>query len=252
MNPKIEKLRRTLLVVGCVIATAVASFAAYRIERLSPGNRHLIALGTASGFGLLLFLGIRCGIRAYSIHRVGPAFSARNFSIGAAIGAAVFAVSAISLMASYTWENAGFSYAELLRQCLFQTRPAVLEEIGFRMGAVTFAWAFYGAVGALIAGSVPFGALHLLNLFSGGAIDAHYILGTSVAGLFLSLVFLNFGLAASLAAHYVWNVFAAVSSRHLPYSQEELEGGPATLLVLVTASVFLAIRRFRNGFKAST
>ena len=122
---------------------------------------------------------------------------------------------------------------------LFEVRPTLIEEIAFRFGLAFFALKFYGRVAAMIAGSIPFGLLHLLNFLSGQPIQWDYILGTGIAGLFLTMVFLRFNLAASIATHFTWNVLATLSSITFSFNLQNLEAAKSNLAILLLLSISL-------------
>jgi membrane protease YdiL (CAAX protease family) len=101
-------------------------------------------------------------------------------------------------------------------------------------------------------GAIPFGLLHLLNFASGDQIQWNYILGTTLAGLFLSLIFLRHGLMAAILAHYLWNVLASLSVEVFQIPQEVLEGGRGTYSALVVLCIWLSISLRKNPAKGIT
>lgn len=158
-------------------------------------------------------------------------------------GVCAFATSFLILAVQiYPYTIVDISIQEIFNKALFQLRPAIIEEVGFRFGLVLLALHFFGKKAALFAGSVPFGILHLLNFMSGQEIQWDYIFGTSIAGLFLSLVFLNFNLGAVIVTHYIWNVFTSLYAKIFSFDPELLEANPATLIVLIMLSLWLFYR----------
>jgi hypothetical protein len=120
------------------------------------------------------------------------------------------ALSLVSGMLFAFSHGTGFSPREfaghLYPNVTTQIPPALTEEADFRLGIV-------GAV-ALAAGSLPFGLLHLIDLFYGVPVDFSQVIGIVLAGLMLSALYLRFGLWAAIGAHYGWNWHHSVHIDH--------------------------------------
>lgn len=208
------------------------------LERSVPDWRNPIAVATGLVFGACLFLIISKTQRAFSISNSSFVVS-RESVCGLICGMTASAASIFLAILSSDWTFGSFSSEHIVDQILFQVRPALIEEIGFRYGIVVFALRFFGRNSALVAGAIPFGVLHLLNFVSGQPIFWEYILGTAIAGLFLTLIFLRHGLAAAILAHYSWNVLVSITSEILNIRQESIEGGVGTFAVLVVLCLWL-------------
>jgi membrane protease YdiL (CAAX protease family) len=114
---------------------------------------------------------------------------------------------------------------------------AAIEEASFRAGVVQIVASAWGPWAGLVAGSVPFGALHLLNILFGSPPSLAHVIGVSAGGWLLSLLYLRFGLTAAFACHWVWNSLATnwVRAFQLPRKSRMVlfEGAWTTDLVLV-------------------
>jgi membrane protease YdiL (CAAX protease family) len=238
-NLPVQKSIQILILIGCFLVTILALISANKIEGLFPGHRSLAAVGTGIIFGILLYVVIRRIQNLYSIE--APSLSYRKSLIGLLFAVLAF-IPSLLLTGVSVQSSSALLMSDIWNQLLFQVRPVLIEEIGFRLGTVWFAIMFFGRKSALIAGSVPFGVLHLLHFFSGEPLFWEYILGTAVAGLFLTLLFLRHGLAAAILAHYSWNLSASLSSKFFQVPQESIEGGHGTLVILTTICMWLLFR----------
>ena len=219
------------------------------VERNVPLWRPLAAC--LSGVALSIpffFLIVRFyKMRARSI--VIPRANSRDVVWGFVLGLGVFAVASAVYYSANPAKHILFHWpaaSDILGQALFQVRPALIEEIGFRLGLAGLATALYGRTAGWVAGSIPFGLLHLLNFATGEPIMWDYIIGTTAAGLFLTTVYFNFDLTGAIATHFTWNVFASLWAESLTIPQEHLEGAPATLVILIGASALLWLRKLRH------
>lgn len=231
MNLMILPVR--LFVFSIIFAATVLSLmASNRIENALPGYRPYLAAACGIAFSFVLYAFISWILRAKSqlattniirldssLHGLGIALIAFNFSLAA-------------FSFTHKINFGGFDYSNLFSQLLFQVRPALIEEVGFRFGLALFASIYFGRTAGVIAGALPFGIMHLLNFATGQPIIWNYILGTTVAGALLTLIFFRHGLLAAILAHYCWNVFASVSARSFSFQQEALEGAATTFAVL--------------------
>ncbi len=104
----------------------------------------------------------------------------------------------------------------------------------------------------MVLGAIPFGVLHLLNFTSGTPIYWDYIVGTSIAGIFLTSVFFSYGLFGAIAAHYWWNVFASISAKLSTFDQKNLEAGCWTYTVLLIFSAILLHRLSKERTKTKS
>ncbi len=195
--------------------------------------------GLIVGFSFYEFL--RYLLKKLKISAKQKQFTCHGFKHGSLYGLIAFVFS-FAIFIIPNWPDHGFLKIDLITfgsKILFEIKPAFLEEVAFRFGLAFFALQFYGRIGALVAGSIPFGILHLLNFIAGEPIQWDYIVGTSIAGLFLTAIFLRFNLSAAIATHFTWNVFASLSSICLAYNSQNLEGAVSTLIVLLLLSSLL-------------
>jgi membrane protease YdiL (CAAX protease family) len=86
---------------------------------------------------------------------------------------------------------------------------ATLEEIGFRAGVVHLLAARWGHWAGLLGGSLPFGLLHLGGVVFGRVPSLRHVVGASIAGWLYALLYLKWGVAAPIAAHWAWNSLAS-------------------------------------------
>ena len=133
--------------------------------------------------------------------------------------------------------------SHVLLRFVVSVPSGVLEEAAFRGGVVHCAAAYFGETWGLAAGSVPFGLLHLINLFFGFPIDFSQMMGLFAAGLLLSLVYLRLGLIAAVEVHWIWNSLSGlwVGVLALPSATGQMlfEGAWTTTAVLLGVSLAL-------------
>lgn len=136
---------------------------------------------------------------------------------------------------------------------LGNTFAALGEEVVFRAGVVHFTAHFIGPIWGLLAGSAPFGLLHLLGSFFGQKRNASQILGITLAGFMLTLVYLNFGVIAAFICHLVWNStvdgWAQAYDTNSKETTNDIEGSWLTCAILTKASLVLLALHFSLIFK---
>ncbi|MCB9558225.1 MAG: CPBP family intramembrane metalloprotease [Deltaproteobacteria bacterium] len=134
-------------------------------------------------------------------------------------------------------------------QAISSIGPASVEEVAFRGGLVHIVDAAWGQWAALLAGSIPFGVLHLVGAIFGRPPSLAHVIGVSAGGWLLSLLYLRSGLQAAFACHWIWNSLAGnwVRAFQLPRETGEVsfEGAWTTDLVLVL--LCLAIHRLTRA-----
>ncbi|GEM_PF-3183170 len=138
--------------------------------------------------------------------------------------------------------NINLFSSKLIRIAFMNIGVATIEEICFRGGAFYFANEFWGISTALLVGNVPFGLMHLLNIFIGQQVSSTYAVGTAVLGVLFSLVYLRFGVLAAVICHWFWNVLLSLWLKmfELP-SLAAIEGAWTTILAIILTSIFLFI-----------
>jgi len=123
--------------------------------------------------------------------------------------------------------------------------PALVEEITFRGGIVHFLTTFWGKTVGLIGGSVPFGIIHFVGRIFGHPVDFFHVVGVSMAGLTLSVLYLEFGLLPAVGFHWTWNFLCPqwVKVFNLPQKGgvQLLEGHWITSTVLLIVVIALLI-----------
>jgi len=207
-----NKLR---LAVSLAVTGMAASFGVYRLTLALAGKAGVCApaagslTGLFSGAGLGVLVSLASGALYYAARR--PALTAQS--------AKNMAVSGIANVSS-----------------------ALIEETSFRGGVVHFAAAFWGAPAGLLGGSAPFGLLHLLGRLWGTPVDLMHVLGTAMAGLLLSAVYLRWGLLPAIGVHWAWNSLCAFWVPLFGLGETgavNFEGAPTTVFSLTGASVLV-------------
>ena len=68
-----------------------------------------------------------------------------------------------------------------------------------------FASVYWGSMWGVAAGSIPFGLIHIFGMFFGNPVTLQQVVGVSIAGGLLSLLYLRFGLISAIGCHWMWN-----------------------------------------------
>lgn len=89
---------------------------------------------------------------------------------------------------------------------VFSLLPAVTEELIFRGTFLNFFSKKDRMYSGLLISTLLFGVVHLSNTLVGKQMDFIIMVNLLLGGLCLGLTYLNFGLPASIALHFVWNV----------------------------------------------
>lgn len=92
---------------------------------------------------------------------------------------------------------------------VFNILTAIGEEIIFRGTLLNFFAQKNKRYMGLIISAIIFALIHLLNVLMGQEVSISYILTLILAGIFLGLIYLNFGLVSAIATHYIWNLLHA-------------------------------------------
>jgi membrane protease YdiL (CAAX protease family) len=164
---------------------------------------------TYAGLTLILAMGLAFIVRrSQSGLKMTPFIWGKPSSLlwGLVIGLAISATTGISFGISqgypFHWENL---FNNLAMNALGHASPALTEEIVFRAGIVHSTLLLFGKLAGLASGSIPFGILHLAGLLFGQSVTPAQVLGISLAGLMLSLMYLRFGILGAFATHLTWN-----------------------------------------------
>lgn len=135
-------------------------------------------------------------------------------------------------------------FSDLHVSVLGNIYPALCEEIVFRGGIVGATAQMAGTAAGLASGSVPFGVLHIFGGLFGQTVTVAQVIGISLAGLMLSLVYMRFGIWGAFGCHLAWNSFVggwvrAYGAENRAAVMSALEGAWTTCLVLAAVSVTL-------------
>ena len=158
--------------------------------------------------------------------------------LGASLGSGLFA-----LLAHPDLQGVCLSEAFRARSLVANISPALVEEGSMRAGVVNLTAGFAGRGTGLLLGSIPFGLVHLVGLLFGKPVTASQVLGTTMAGLLLSILYLRFGFWAAFASHWAWNSLAGFWVRLVglpsPGGINTFEGAPETVAVLTGLCLIL-------------
>ncbi len=225
------------IVLGEVITKyATASWQSYFVKSVIYG-----------GIGIILFTVIcRTNSYAFKVLNLKPIFWGNSYSLFWGIGIGVLI--SVAAGAGYGISN-GFSFQfnklflDFGSKLIGNLYPALTEEAYFRSGIVNMLSQMFGQTFGLASGSVPFGVIHVIGVFFGKTITFAQILGISLAGLMLSLVYLRFGLIGAASCHLMWNAFipgwAKVYGAESKNMVSLIEGSWITCSLLLVACLFL-------------
>jgi uncharacterized protein len=162
----------------------------------------VIAVSIAS----LVMLKTEKGIGWSSLYLDRPALGARKISVGLLLGAAGIGVPSALLLVSrelgVRTNPPGSWISAAAFDVVFFLLAAAMEELVVRGYLFSLLRRRWGWKTAVVATSLLFGALHLLNP---GA-DFESMLNVTLAGFFLAIVLLvTKSLYAAIAAHFAWN-----------------------------------------------
>lgn len=172
-------------------------------------NDPLIRALASLGLGIIIFIGLVILIRGLAEFAEVPipSFGGGRFVwLGMLVGL-LLSISSGFLFSATHGQSLNWSsfWPALPTSAISQISHAMTEEAVFRFGIVAGAASLGGTLTGILAGSLPFGVLHLLNRFFGAPVDAQQVVGIIVAGVLLSLLYLRYGLWATIGCHYVWN-----------------------------------------------
>lgn len=171
-----------------------------------------IKIGVSAFLGVLLFVGL-IKLISFLARKAAlppsPWNSFRSVWVGIGIG---FVVSGLSGYLYAQTQSKIINWSTFLTQLpsssVASIGPATVEEAVFRYGIVHGTTYLSGSILGCTLGSVPFGLLHLINKLMGQNISLEYIIGVTLAGLLLSLLFIKHGLWAAIGCHWIWNSLA--------------------------------------------
>jgi membrane protease YdiL (CAAX protease family) len=220
----------------------------YASEKIFIKIHHRSQLWLTSLFGIIGAAAIYFFVSYYSekydlgMQNIG---SAKGATIGILIGLVVsFASGGLYSLSKNrkTWYFQYFS-ENLGKRMIRNLGVASLEEVGFRGGMVFFLKSFWGNPSAIIGGSALFGIAHLGGRLFGQPVGLMHVIGASLAGLVLTLIYMKYGLLSSMSFHWIWNVLVRSWIKTLKVDEngalQKFEGAWTTILVFIAASLLL-------------
>jgi membrane protease YdiL (CAAX protease family) len=131
----------------------------------------------------------------------------------------------------------------LFRRLVGNLGVAILEETGFRGGSVFFLKHYFGDATAVLVSGLGFGVSHLAGRLLGAPVGLRHVMATTLAGCFLALVYLQYGVLACIGCHLIWNAFSRSWRKSLQIEEEvnlqQFESSWPSLLVLVVMCAVL-------------
>jgi membrane protease YdiL (CAAX protease family) len=208
---------------------------------------HFIKSIVYGSMGIVLFLAI-CLTSTYAIQvlKLKPIFwgNGSSFVWGIITGVLISLVSGVGfgVLNGYSLQLKSL-FLNFDTKLIANLYPALTEEAYFRGGIVNLLTQSFGQTIGLAAGSVPFGVIHIIGIFFGKTITIAQILGISLAGLMLSLMYLRFGLMGAVSCHLMWNAFvpgwAKVYGLENKNTVGLIEGSWLTCSILLIVSIVL-------------
>lgn len=122
---------------------------------------------------------------------------------------------------------------------------SVTEEIVFRGTLLRFFNLKNKRYTGLLISSLIFGVLHLSNVIVGLEISFIYVLKITIFGLLFGLIYLNFGLVASISCHFANNLFVGSFVKSTGY-------GNYNYALVLALCIFLFIRDRRKQLRLET
>ncbi|MBT3982273.1 MAG: CPBP family intramembrane metalloprotease [Bacteriovoracaceae bacterium] len=174
----------------------------------------------------------------------------RGLASGVALGVIVSCLSAyLFYLTKSPSVDLSLVWKDLHLRLIGNIFPASVEEVTFRGGLVHYLFSYWGKNIGLLGGSLPFGIIHLVGRFFGNPVDLAHVIGVSVAGFSLSLLYLEYGLLPAIGFHLVWNSLCSqwVSVFSIPRKGgvQMIEGHWTTSLVLILLIVLiLSLKQF--------
>lgn len=168
----------------------------------------------------------------------------RNAAVGLAVGLLVSIICGL-LFRLLNGEGEADSFVATVQPVRFVQNlgPALIEEASMRAGVVHMLNGWHGPWAGLAGGSLPFGLLHIFGRIFGNPVGVAHVIGTTVSGLLLSILYLRFGFWAAFACHWAWNSLAGTWVRYAGITSrdgmQQFEGAVATVAVLIIACLCL-------------
>lgn len=162
---------------------------------------HVVSIVLA---GLALYIGYAHFIEQREVTELSTVRMGRNLATGMLIGAGLYTLCVLILMAlgiyrieglnpwSFLWGNAGMAVSS-----------AVLEELAFRGVAFICVERLFGSWVALVVSSLLFGLVHLLN--PAGTLEGALFIAVEAGILLAGAYMLTRSLWMSMGFHFAWN-----------------------------------------------
>ncbi len=212
--------------------------------------RSFLAAGTGIIFSIFL---VKVVIKLFEKNKLQKPLigNLRGFFIGLFVGITVSAFSGFlfQLVFSQSPDLSHF-FSNYFNRLLGNITPAATEEIAFRFSLVHMISSLYNPAAAMLAGSVPFGLIHLIGRFFGQEVGPMHVIAVSLAGLLLSLVYLRYGLLAAIGCHLMWNSLSIqwveAYALDLKSGSIKFESASTTIAVLIVVNIFLFLSQRYN------
>lgn len=240
------KMLGIVIPAACVILFSILLEFATAPFKNSPIILALLrgTLGILAGLVIILLIRMLNARIGWEPFVWGPA---RAVFVGAIIGLLVsFSSGIIFHLVNNTTKDFSAFPNGLGKSAIANISFAFLEEVGFRGGLVNGLVQWGGKTAGIAGGSVPFGLAHLAGRLFGQPVGFMHVIGTTLAGLLLSLVYLRYGLWAAISCHWVWNTLCGAWVRFFDIPKQGgmqvFEGAWTTSLVLLAFSIMLAVQ----------
>jgi uncharacterized protein len=111
----------------------------------------------------------------------------------------------------------------------------IFEEICFRGLLLDFISKKINKYLAILIVSVSFGLIHLLNFIYGEKIEFVFIIAAICAGIFMGLLYCEYGITESILYHVIWNIL---------FANTNIENNYSTIILLVVFSIIIIVIQF--------
>ena len=197
--------------------------------------------GIVAGIGIYFFLKFIMNKVGIGLPHIG---NFKGLLTGIAIGLVVSAASGVLYYLVNKPDLQISAFTEQINiRLISNISSAIVEELGFRGGIVHCLQMYYGKIAGMLGGSIPFGIIHLVGRILGQPVGVFHVIGCTLAGLLLSLVYMKFGLLAAVGCHWIWNSLCGswVKVFSLPKKGgvQIFEGAWTTCIVLIVVSSLL-------------
>lgn len=243
MNPKLRLFHHLNIYIFTfillIIGGSIANFATQSLPKTTLRYALLAMFGLVTGF--VVYKSIQWSLAALNKKPMAMG-NAKTFLLGIFTGIAISIVCGLGFGWYYGYHIDTSQLNYIHYSTLSNISPAVVEELVFRAGIVNLVAQVAGTFAGLAAGSVPFGVIHFISIFFGQIVTVSQVVGATVAGLMLSLVYLRWGLLAAIGIHWAWNSLSWMWVKGYGLGNDGMsafEGSWVTIIVLGLACAFL-------------